>query len=581
MITIDFETEAIVGNPLVHAPRPVGVALMIDGKAEYLPMGAETNEKLARIWAGSEPLLFHNAPFDLSVAEQHLGLAWPEWERVHDTQYLLFLKNPHARTLSLKPSAEHYLDLPPDEQNTLRDWILANTPAKLKDWGAYIAEAPFELVAPYAIGDVVRTRQLYDFLSAITPTEPYDRERRLAPILARATRNGVRVNRDALGQAVERYQAALEEADARARGILRAPELSFNSPLQLADALEKAELVDGFVMTAKGNRSTSMPALAQTLKSPELLTLLQYRSSIDTCLHTFLLPWYTMSEEDGRLHPGWNSVRGEGYGTRTGRLSSSAPNFQNVPNESHHETPEGLPAPPTLREYLLPEEGHVWLKRDFSSQEVRMLAHFEDGALQHGYKEDPRLDPHSYAQKMMKRATGIEYPRKAVKITAFTVVYGGSGRKIADTLRVPEHEGYAIKEAYLQAFPGVRLLQRELSRMGQPGNPIVTWGGREYETEPAKYVNGRYQRYEYKLLNYLIQGSAADQTKECINQWEAVRGEDVHLLATVHDEINISAPAEDAEVEMEKLRIVMDSDSAFDVPMRSEGFTGANWAECK
>lgn len=169
-ITVDFETEAIVGNPVVHPPRPCGVAVWVpDEDPVYLPCedkGSEGHELLLHCWheRAVQPLLFHNAPFDLSVAERWLDLPWPRWDRVHDTMYLVFQEDPYG-DLGLKPASERILGLPPEEQADLRDWILKNVPgATKKTWGAHISKAPFDLVEPYAIGDVVRTKGLYDAL---------------------------------------------------------------------------------------------------------------------------------------------------------------------------------------------------------------------------------------------------------------------------------------------------------------------------------------------------------------------------------------------------------------------------------
>jgi DNA polymerase I-like protein with 3'-5' exonuclease and polymerase domains len=83
----------------------------------------------------------------------------------------------------------------------------------------------------------------------------------------------------------------------------------------------------------------------------------------------------------------------------------------------------------------------------------------------------------------------------------------------------------------------------------------------------------------YKLLNYLIQGSAADQTKQSIIDWHYdIRKPSDIFLATVHDENNIAAPLEDLAPAMYRLRTAMDMDR-FDVPFRSEGFAGPNWQE--
>ena len=180
VITLDFETEAIVGNPLVTPPRAVGLAVHIpEEEPNYYAWGHpegnnirydQMHEYAMRIKECGMPLLFHNAPFDLSVwnnefCNARIYLWGDHWKRIHDTMYLLFLADPYAPTYSLKPSAERWLNLAPEEQSSLRDWILANVPmANNKNWGAYISLAPVQLVRPYAIGDVTRTRGLFDLL---------------------------------------------------------------------------------------------------------------------------------------------------------------------------------------------------------------------------------------------------------------------------------------------------------------------------------------------------------------------------------------------------------------------------------
>ena len=581
MITIDFETEAIDGNPLLHPPKPVGVAIAAEGEQ---PFYTTDLAKLEPYWNSGKQLLFHNAPFDIEVAVRHLGLRRPHWETVQDTMYALFLADPYARTLSLKPSAERYLSLPPEEQDDLTNWILTNVPqATKKNAGAFISLAPEELVAPYAIGDVVRTRELYDYLMPNTPQDPYDRERRLSPILVEGTQRGIRIDRARLEEDIDMYEkAVLSCRDQLVQRLECSDGINLDSNQEFADALDSAGVVKEWRYTPTGKRSVSKTNLIEVIEDREVLDLFMYYSSLGTCLGTFMLPWFSASEADGRVHPSWNHVRNtENHataGTRTGRLSSSSPNFQNVPNTFGQAIPHGLPSLPQMRLYCLPEEGHVWLKRDFSSQEVRILAHFEDGALMQQYQKDPLFDPHDMARGFIKDATSIDYPRKDVKITAFSIIYGSGVRGLSQQLHRPANEATHLKEAYLRAVPGVKKLTRGCSARGQAGDYITTWGGRRYYTEPSKVVNGRKMDFSYKLLNYLIQGSAADQTKQCLNDWyENYRGTGVYL-ATVHDEINISAPIDDAAQEMERLRDAMEQD-LFDVPMKSEGFMGNNWQE--
>jgi DNA polymerase I-like protein with 3'-5' exonuclease and polymerase domains len=608
-ITVDFETDAIDGNPIVNPPMPCGVAIWVPGQEPtYLAWGHPTgnncsfavaHEYLEKLAKARVPLLFHNGTgFDIHVWETYFCNArfpWhmPEqWRIFHETMFLLFLENPYSTNLSLKPNADRLLDMPPVEQDELRKWILTNIPeATPKTWGGFIARAPGDLVAEYAVGDVIRTRGIFDKLYPqiveLGMEAAYDRERRLSPVLTQGTRRGIRIDRERLEHHERVYTVCHEVAGDRLAERLGCPVDHLDSDELLADALERCGAVEHWVLTPTGKRSMAKDNLKIVI--PEVRTLMEYRGALQTCLQTFMRPWLEKSAKDGRLHPNWNQVRQpkddkRSKGTRTGRLSSDDPNFQNVPTEYEDQqghalaTPEGLHPIPFMRSYCLPEVGHVWIKRDFNSQEIRILAHFEDGALCEAYKGNPDLDPHQMAIDLIRGLTGILYARKPIKITGFSIIYGSGVTGLSKQLRQPYEDAYRIKASYLAAMPGVNDLMQDVQYRGKSGQPIRTWGGRIYYVEPPKVVNGRYMDFAYKLLNYLIQGSAADHTKEAICDWEDTRIWSDTFLATVHDEINISAPKEDAVGAMLRLQRAMDKDR-FDVPIRSEGFIGPNWHE--
>jgi DNA polymerase I-like protein with 3'-5' exonuclease and polymerase domains len=90
--------------------------------------------------------------------------------------------------------------------------------------------------------------------------------------------------------------------------------------------------------------------------------------------------------------------------------------------------------------------------------------------------------------------------------------------------------------------------------------------------------------FSYKLLNYLIQGSAADCTKEAVIQYNAAKKHG-RFMVTVHDEINFSCAAEHIASELKILEDVMAHVSSyagqFNVPMRSDAKTGPTWADLK
>lgn len=136
MYVVDFETEAIVFGS-GRAPKPVGVSIgRIDDESSHRYYGfghptgnncteAEAKAALAAVWYGND-LLFHNAKFDCAVALEHWDLPWPSWERTHDTMFLIYLHSPNAPTVSLKPSSESILGMPPDEQDAVKNWLIAH-----------------------------------------------------------------------------------------------------------------------------------------------------------------------------------------------------------------------------------------------------------------------------------------------------------------------------------------------------------------------------------------------------------------------------------------------------------------------
>lgn len=606
-IGIDFETAAIQNRPH-HPPKPVGFSIKWphEKRSRYLAWGHPTGNNctfkdaqiaLQDAWDSDLPLVFHNAKFDYDVAIVHMGMHELPWERIHDTMFMIYLVDPHAATFALKPSSERILGIAPTERDAVNDWILANVPgAKKSNVGAFICEAPGDLVGRYADGDVTRTLKLFKKLHPQIKREgmlaAYDRERELLPILLTNETEGVRADLLGLKRDEALFTSALLRSDAWIAKRLKAKDLDFNNDVDVAEALEKSGMVVDFVMTKTGKRSVSKDNLTPDMfKDKRVAQAFAYRNKVSTCLTTFFRPWISMAEEgNGRLHTNWNQVRQSrgrnSAGTRTGRLSSNNPNFQNVPKTFDDKNdgyifPEWLEVPelPAMRRYILPDKGQVFCHRDYNQQELRILAHFEDDAMLAAYKANPQLDFHTFVQGEIERISGLHLERRAVKILNFGMVYGMGLGALANDLGVSVDEAKEIKNAQRAAIPNLVGLEREIRRMGGSGECVTTWGGRRYFSEPPQIIDGKTRTFEYKLLNYLIQGSAADCTKQAVINYNKAKKHG-RFLCTVHDEINISVPKSAVKEEMAILRDAM-ADVAFDIPMISDGKFGPNWADLK
>lgn len=612
-IFADFETEEALARP-TYPPVPVGCALLAPGeRPEYLawghPIGNNCSKdfalrQLRRVWKQArhgDGLAFHHSKFDVAVGEETLGLPAMPWDQYHDTLFLAFLHDPHAASLELKPLGEKHLGLPPRERDALRDWLIKNVPhVGEASWSAHIAKAPGALTGTYACGDVRRTAGLFKFywqdvIEKRGMRAAYDRERQLMPILLRTEREGFHVNLTRLRRDVARYTRTLADLDARIRRRLKAPNLDMSKGAQLADALDKAGVMKSWRTTPTGKRSTAKESLLEGIDDKRLLALLLYRGALATCLQTFMRPWLEVAEQTGGVvHTSWNQVRQpEEGGARTGRLSSS-PNFQNIPTPTSPNYERlikllkeagllGQLAPfPMIRSYIAPDPGDLFLNRDYSQQELRILGHYEFSVLKDQYNADPWLDVHDLARTLINDMLGTDFSRRPIKDTGFGIIYGMGLEKLAYKTGQDRETAKRVKEAYLNIFPGLGDLDTELKWRGNSGQPIRTWGGREYYVEEPRYSKkfNRLQTFAYKLLNVLIQGSAADTTKQAIINYDSHPKRRARFLLTVHDEFLASCRPALLVPQMRVLREAMES-VTFDVPMLSEGEYGLNWSNLK
>lgn len=627
-ITIDFETAKINGRP-AYPPIPVGVSIKPWGKkARYYSFGhpkgnncdKNTAKKaLKKAYGNDDGVLCHNTKFDIDVAETHMGLKRLHWSKYHDTVFLLFLDNPHEDNLSLKPSSERILNWPPDERDLLMEWLLKNQPVKGVKlstakrsphyWAGYISEAPAEIVAPYANGDTERTEGLFKHLYKLVVidrkmAEAYDRERELMPILLDNERQGIRVDLERLREDVIIGTATFHDIE---DWVHHAAKCVFNidSGAELVEALSACGKLDKDLLglTPKSQKyKTDKASLKAAVTDPVMAAVLAYRSQLQKCLGTYMEPWLRVAEQsDGLIFTEWNQTKkirdGNTVGARTGRLSSS-PNFQNIPNVMATVELSGwgkgmkfyksLPPLPEMRSYIIPwSKDHVLIDRDYSGQELRVLGHFEDDpdGLMGIYTNNPWVDIHDNARLLINDMLGTDFPRKIIKNIGFGIIYGMGVGLMAKTSGSTVDEAREAKAAYLKTFPGIKELNKDMKELARENEPLITWGGREYYCEPARLVDGRRREYDYKMLNVLIQGSAADCTKQAIiNYVKIIKSRscgDVKFYLNVHDELMSSVPRKYMMQNMAYMGEAMEK-VKFDIPMLTEGkWSPNNWADLK
>lgn len=623
---IDFETTAIEARP-AYPPKPIGVSIKEWGlPAEYLAWGhksgnnttkAKAKARLATLVtkycgkSGAPGLCMHHGKFDSEVMEVHLGIPIPAWEFMHDTTFVLFIHDPNLKNIGLKPAAEEILGWPADEKDAVADWAIANQPVpgirlsrgpksefyfmKFLEW------VPGDIVGPYANGDTERTEaifaKLYPLIVQRGMLEAYNRERRLMPVLLAMEKRGVRVDLPKLRADVADYQAVQHKIDQWLCEKLNKSRFFNLDSEEFVDALVGAGFADKEKMgiTSTGKTATNKLAIASGVTNKQMAAVLQYRAQLHTAMATFMEPWLKMAEASGGfIYSNWNQVRGEGRGARTGRLSSS-PNFQNIPKTfkplfSHEK--KGLPvapmrslrALPLCRAYIIPyQDDHVLIDRDYNQNELRIMAHYEDGGLLEKYKADIWLDIHDAIREDLKHSFDMDVHRDGVKTVNFGIIYGMGVGELARRLGTTVEEAKALKKAILSLYPGIDDLYKTMRQLSREEKPLITLGGRENYCEPPTRdkATGKMIEWSYKMINTLVQGSAGDAMKEGMIRYADAAPRGHFMLIQVHDQVLASVPRIELVRGHRVLRETLES-VELDVPLLSEGkFSNENWAVLK
>lgn len=265
------------------------------------------------------------------------------------------------------------------------------------------------------------------------------------------------------------------------------------------------------------------------------------------------------------------------------------PNLQQIParNKGH-----GEDFSQDMRSLFLPEEGMMLAAMDYSQIEAVLLAHFAQGQQAEWFREQMRAgaDLHNIVMGM----TGITY-RPVVKTFNYGCIYGMGWQTAMEKNyvlfeKLASSEGKDIesftKEIYYnyhKKFPVVKDTMAWAQDVARTYGYVDTMGGRRLHKPTPQYdpVTGKINDYLYKMLNKLIQGTAADILKQALITANEAGIYDVltlHLL--VHDEQVNSVPftkeGTEAAVELQHIMGNVYKEQLL-VPIKAECELGPNW----
>lgn len=397
-------------------------------------------------------------------------------------------------------------------------------------------------------------------------------EQPLAAVLAHMEEVGFAVDRAGIARYGEELEARI--ADLQAQIYEQAGcEFNINSPKQLGDALfGKLGLPHG--KKTRTGWSTSAQVLENLrYEHPVVELVLQYRT-LAKLKSTYCDGLLAAVAPDGRIHSNFNQTE-----TRTGRISSTEPNLQNIPVR----TPEGR----EMRRFFAAQPSWLLVDADYSQIELRVLAHVAgDENMIAAFRNGEDIHRATAAQVFhMPEDMVTPLMRSRAKAVNFGIVYGIGAFSLSKQLGVSRKEAEDYIQSYLAHYAGIdAYMQRAVAQAKELGYAQTLFGRRRYLPELASSNFNTRSFGERVARNMPIQGTAADIIKIAmvhVEQRLQKEGLRARQILQIHDEIMVEAPEAEAAAVQALLEEEMQGAVQLAVPLTAEAVVGRSWYEAK
>lgn len=574
-IYIDLETTGL--NPAQDEITTIG--FRVRGRT-----GVSISELAKLLEDPNNTIVGHNVKFDVAFLSR---AGFTIKAKLFDTKVLAYCANPF-RQLGLGALGEEVLKVKHitfDSMPTKKK-ELDPTKTYTKVGRYYISD---EELAKKNQEDVELTARLS---TAIPQTEWFRKvEQPLTDLLAKMETKGLNIDQPYL----KGYQADLEARLAVLEKDIKAvvPIVNLNSGQQMSRGLKfiKLPLERYAEKTKTGHWGVDKTVLKKLAWDGHTICnkILEYRK-LFKLKSTYVDMLLEDSKSDGRIHGFFNQAgkvvsSGDDLGTRTGRLSSSDPNLQNIPARSA----DGL----AIRRSFIPSKDCLLFDTDLKQIEPRYVAYLtQSPKLIKAYNTG--IDTHALFasdifSKDMSKLTKME--RFIGKSSWLATVYGCTPPKLKFICelfsedRLPYDEDFyrEVQDNFWAKNPEIAAWRRchieSTRRLGY----IKTYGGRTIHI-PNLNSKREWERQsaERQAVNYAVQGSCADIMK--LIMLEMDNKLDVYLLAVVHDEIvgeynQMKCSAIDMKKNIDY--IMTNTCSLKNVPIEADTKIVSNWGEAK
>ena len=527
--------------------------------------------------------VFHNGVYDLDWLINGYGLE--VHGRCEDTMTRETLLDSYAFSYSLDACCQRRGVEGKNKGDTIDKWW-AEHGGKGKAV-EHLKEIPKPIQGKYCRQDCKATYDLYmaqqPLLEEQNLLNANDVECELYPLLMNMKGNGIRVDIKQLlalaDQFDEEYETGIHELE-DTYGFER-DTLSLNAASDLEKIWRKEGLPIEYTSTGKPSFAA---AVLEDCPHPVAEKIQHLKGLVKT--QAFFNSWMDLSY-NSHIYPCFYPAKRDEGGTVTGRWSSQNPNLQQVPARAEKHGKE-------IRSLFIPEPGCILGAFDYKQIEYRVFIHFAKGpgadeARNEFHKHD--VDYHQMVQEMMGWVTGDktkdkEY-RHVTKNLNFGSLYCMGPKSFAARFKKPLLKAHpdadpdnlvplatSLMNEYKKKIPFVDSTGREIINTGERRGYVRTLSGRRQRMPLDKG--------SYKLVNYLIQGSAADLLKKgLVDAWKAGVFNVLKLHAQIHDEVVFSIPdTKEGYEACIKLRDCMRNAYPLKIPLGVDTEIGPDWGHC-
>ena len=555
LVGISFSWKAKEGY---YIPMPEKKAEAIKILSEFKPI--LENEKIEKIG--------QNIKYDINIVRRYDCDVKGEF---FDTMIAHYLLQPDQRH-KLDYLSEAYLGYkmvpitdiigkPGVKQLNMRDI----DPEKVSDYAAEDADITFQVRNIFE--DQMKERKL---------TKLYDEiEMPLIRVLSEMEYEGVNLNKKfltdyskVLGKMVEKKQKEIYKK----AGV----EFNIASPKQVGQVLfEKLEIPYRWRKTASGQFSTNEEKLTELAQNHDIVSdILKYRRYAKLkSTYVDALP-LMINPHTKRVHSSFNQAR-----AATGRLSSEAPNLQNIPIKND----EGR----EIRKAFVPrDKDHILLAADYSQVELRLIAEIsKDKNMLEAFQKG--LDIHSATAAGVYDVSIDDVTpeqRRNAKTVNFSITYGAGATNLSRQLGIKRGEAKELIENYFKQYNGLQNYMHEIVDFARENGYVETLLGRKRDLRDINSKNGLIRsNAERMAINTPIQGTAADMIKiAMINISKEFKKQKFKskMILQVHDELVFDVYKKELKtIEPIIVELMKNAIPNLNVPILVEVGTGANWLE--